>query len=63
MTYYKTVDHPLIQKIHSGFCSNDEKANLFLQSIKEDPLLLAEMRREKRRQETGEMSGRFIMAN
>ena len=61
MTDYKPVDLPIIQKLHSDSCSNDEKAALFIKSIKEDPLLLAELRDEKRRQETGEMSGWLII--
>ena len=56
--YSKSVEHPLIEQINSDSCSNDDKASLFLQSIKEDPLLLAELRYEKRKHETGEMSGR-----
>lgn len=53
MTSFESVGHPMIQKIRDSCI--DERASLFLDSIKDDPLLLAELRDEKKKQEKGEI--------
>ena len=40
------LPHPVLQKIKNNLDSDDKKASLFIQSIDDDPTLLATLRRE-----------------
>ena len=40
------IPHPVLQKISNDLDGDDDKASLFLQSIDDDPTLLAKLRRE-----------------